>query len=167
MCCNRRWLWLTAAVHGLNWLCWLLSIFWVEMHRWLPFFFLPMFIYILVMYFVTKKNEEFLNTSFWDRVSRWQYTGWRAGFVGVTACITVLMFAIGAGIMAEGQGTIVDDAYWIVNHGDYVRQITWEEYSRLIRAEASMMYGFFLYPTADPLAYYAEERSKARERMQA
>ena len=166
MYCNRRLFWLTAAVHGLNWLCYLLSIFWVEMHRWMMVFFLLMFIYVIVMDCLMKRDGKFREPSFWGK-EEWKFTGWRAGLVGVSACVTMLMFAIGVGILAEGQGTIVDDIYWIENHGDYVRQITWEEYSKLIRAEASMVYGFFLFPTANPLAYYAEEQSQFREKIKA
>ena len=167
MYCNRRLFWLTAAVYGLNWLCYLLSIFWVEMHRWMVVFFFPVFIYIIIMLYVMKKNDKCRKEMFLTKLELKNIRGWRAVLIGLSGAVALLTFVIAMVCLVNGSGEIIDGVYWLTNKGDLVRQITWEEYSKLIRAEASMVYGFFLFPTANPLAYYAEERSQFREKIKA
>lgn len=159
---NRRLFWLTAAVHGVNWVCFILSLFWIEMHRWMVLFGFPLLVFGLVMHSVMIKDGQFRVDAFGCRGGyRWKYTGWRTGVVVVAVCIAVLMIIISGtpkgNLMYRGE--IIDGAYWLVNGSRRIRQITEKEYTGLILIDSARLYGMLLAITANPFAYYAEIRT--------
>ena len=163
MCHNRRLFWLTATVHVFNWVCFLLSFFWVEMHRWILLFCVATLIYTIVIHRGIIRDGQFRERNGSRMGWGWRYTGWRKAVVIVAGCITVLMVLLSGHHGHSGlRGEIIDGAYWMVQGSIRIQQVTKEEYTALHCYESVRWYGKGLVFTANAFAYYAEIRDNEK-----
>ena len=102
------------------------------------FGFLVFFIWILIGF----------GTAGWKENAELHAPQWARRAAKISTAYTLINFFLCMYLLREGGPGIQDSVYCIENHGDFVREISFDEYMRLMRVESRFFYGHFLVFTA-------------------
>jgi hypothetical protein len=149
---NRAKFWISAAVYALNVVAFCLSLFVFSIKDIAGAFFLIFFVYTICMHIELEKDGG-------------RTIALRGGWKLVSSISDLLAFALFLYcvlLTREGRGIEVEGAYWIRQGNELIRQISVDEYRRLVFAETRLQIGFMLAFTVRPFVTYGELRNIAR-----
>ena len=87
-------------------------------------------------------------TAGWNEHTELNAPKWAGRAAKISTAYTGINFFVCMFLLREGGPGIQDGIYCIENHGDFIREINYEEYMHLMRVESRFFYGHLLVFTA-------------------
>ena len=89
-----------------------------------------------------------VGTAGWNEKTELNAPKWARWAARISTAYTIINFFVCVFLLREGGPGIQDGIYCIENHGDFIREINYEEYMHLMRVESRFFYGHLLVFTA-------------------